>query len=65
MDRKPYSTPSEVSAEDGEVVVDGPDGVAIAFTPEAADETSSRLLFNAAKARGQQIEREWEGKRGV
>jgi hypothetical protein len=65
MDKELFSTPSDVTAEDGDVIVDGPDGVAISFTPEAADETSSRLLFNAAKARGQQIEKEWEKKREV
>jgi len=52
---KAYSDPSEVTAEDGEVMVDGPDGIAFAFTPDAAAETSERLLIGAATARGQQI----------
>lgn len=52
---KTYDTPSEVSAEEGEVIVDGPDGVAVSLTPEAADETSQRLLMGAAKAKGQQV----------
>ena len=52
----PYSTPSEVRAEDGEVLVNGPDGVDVSLTPEAAAETSHRLLFGAAEARGQQLE---------
>lgn len=55
---KTYETPSNVDAEDGHVMVDGPDGVAVSLTPEAAAETSDRLLFGAAKARGQQIAQE-------
>jgi len=55
MMEKTHDRPSEVAAEDGQVIVDGPDGVAVTFTPEAAAETGDRLLFNSAKARGQQI----------
>jgi hypothetical protein len=55
MSRKSFETPSNVSAEEGEVVVDGPDGIAYSMTPEAAAETSDRLLEQAAMARGQQI----------
>ena len=58
MMEKTYDRPSEVAAEDGQVIVDGPDGVAVTFTPEAAAETGDRLLFNSAKARGQQINEE-------
>jgi hypothetical protein len=50
-----HKTPSEVSAEDGFVIVDGPDGVAYSMTPDAASETSDRLLYGAAEARGQQL----------
>jgi hypothetical protein len=42
-----------VSAEDGEVVLDGPDGVDVKLTPEAALETSNNLLDGAAEAAGQ------------
>jgi hypothetical protein len=55
MDDKIYDTPSEVEAEDGTVAVDGPDGVDVHLTPEAAAETSERLLFGAAKAQGQLV----------
>ena len=55
MDTKPYDEPSNVEAKDGIVIVDGPDGVAVSMTPEAADETSHRLLFGAAKAKGQEV----------
>ena len=50
-----YDEPSEVAAEGGEVVVDGPDGVAVTLTPDAAAETSQRLLIGAAKAQGQKL----------
>ena len=40
-------------AADGAVEVDGPDAVDVAMTPEAAEETSERLLRQSFKARGQ------------
>jgi hypothetical protein len=55
MAGKTYDTPSKVTAEEGEVMVDGPDGVAFSLTPEAAAETSDRLLEQAAVARGQEL----------
>jgi ubiquitin len=58
MDKEIYDEPSEVKAQDGKVKVDGPDGVDIMLTPEAAAETSDRLLYGAAQARGQQIAEE-------
>jgi hypothetical protein len=58
MSRKLHGVPSDVNADNGEVQVDGPDGVSYSFTPEAADETSDRLLKGACAARGQQIEQE-------
>lgn len=48
-----YEEPSKVRAVDGRVEVAGPDAVDIALTPEAAEETSERLLGQAFKARGQ------------
>lgn len=53
---KVYDTPSEVTADSGEVQMDGPDGVAVALTPDAAAETSDRLLESAVKAQGQKIQ---------
>ena len=50
-----YDEPSTVIAEDGEVIVDGPDGVAISFTPGAAIATSDRLFQAGVTARGQKI----------
>ena len=51
--RTVYDKPSEVEANDGVIEVDGPDAVAVAMTPEAAEETSERLTNEAVKARGQ------------
>jgi hypothetical protein len=50
-----FDQPSDVDAEDGSVVVKGPDAVDVRMTPEAAEETSDRLLENAMKARGQRF----------
>ena len=48
-----YDEASTVSAVDGAVELDGPDAVDVAMTPEAAEETSERLVDQAVKARGQ------------
>ena len=53
--KKIYEQPSTVTAKEGEVVVKGPDAVDVVLTPEAAEETSDRLLEGAMKARGQQL----------
>ena len=42
-------------AENGQVLVDGPDGVAVSLTPDAAIETSERLLQAAVEAQGQML----------
>ena len=42
-------------AENGQVLVDGPDGVAVSLTPDAAVETSERLLQAAVEAQGQML----------
>jgi hypothetical protein len=49
----PHASASSVSAEQGEVLVDGPDGVAVAMTPDAAEETGRRLIDAADEARRQ------------
>jgi hypothetical protein len=53
--KEPYDTPSDVSAVDGEVLINGLDGIALSMTPEAAAETSDRLLYGSAQAQGQKI----------
>ena len=52
-DKTIYDEPSEVDAEEGIVLVNGPDAVEVRLTPEAAEETSERLNTGAMKARGQ------------
>jgi len=52
-DRTVYDEPSDVSADEGAVNIDGPDHVDVALTPEAAEETSDRLSAEAVRARGQ------------
>lgn len=54
-DDRVYDEPSEVDAEEGQVIVDGPDGVAVTMTARAASTTSDRLLFASAKAQGQKL----------
>ena len=49
---KVYNEPSSIKADDGEVTVKGPDEVDVKLTPEAAEETSDRLLEGALIARG-------------
>jgi hypothetical protein len=58
-----YDEPSKVGAEKGEVIVDGPDDVAVSLTPDAAIETSERLLDGALTARGQQLAGERRARR--
>jgi hypothetical protein len=53
MARVSHDSPSEVDAEQGQVIIDGPNGVAFSFTPDAAEETARRLQAGAAKARTQ------------
>ena len=48
-----YNEPARVEAEDGAVILKGPDAVDVRMTPGAAEETSERLLEGAMKARGQ------------
>ncbi len=50
---KVYADPGTVSAENGVVHLDGPDGVDVRLTTAAAEEISDRLLNGAMKARGQ------------
>ena len=48
-----FDEATTVSAKNGEVILDGPDGVDVKLTPAAARETSTRLWDGAAKARVQ------------
>ena len=53
LDNKLHDEASTVTAEQGQVLIDGPDGVAVSLTPDAAVETSDRLLEAAVEAQGQ------------
>lgn len=48
-----HGEPSEVVAEAGDVIVEGPDGVAVTLTPDAAEETARRMMAAADQARRQ------------
>lgn len=52
-ERQPESLPGVAIAERGQVLLDGPDGVAVAMTPEAAAETGRRLIDAARLAEEQ------------
>ena len=54
-DGKTYDEPTKVKAQNGDVMLDGPDGVDVAMSPDAAAETSDRLLDAAAVAQGQRM----------
>ena len=60
-DDKIYEEPSDVTAEEGVVSIKGPDSVDVQMTPEAADETSERLLYGSLKARGQKVSEKARG----
>ena len=50
--RKPHDTATTATAEQGEVMLDGPDGMALSFTPEAA-RRSARSIDAAEQAERQ------------
>ena len=54
---QPTNLPLDVAAEEGEVLIEGPEGIALSMTPEAAEESSNRLYERTAEARGQRIMR--------
>ena len=49
----PREDAGNATAEAGQVLLDGPDGVAVAMTPAAAEETGHRLIAAAEQARRQ------------
>ena len=51
MAKAAHDKASNIAVEDGEIVVDGPDGVAVSMTPRAAAETGKRLRSAAREAR--------------
>jgi len=54
MARDASPEPSDCFVEEGMIVQQGPDGLSATFTPEAALETSDRMLQAAMLALGQE-----------
>jgi len=50
-DPRLYDNPSDVDNDAGEILVSGPDGIAVLLTPRAAAETGRRLIDNNADAK--------------
>lgn len=48
---EPFADAGIASVENGQVVLDGPDGVAITLTPDAAARTGQSLVAAAQQAR--------------
>lgn len=48
-----HETAGKASAEEGIVLLDGPDGVAVAMTADAAEGTGHELIRAALEARNQ------------
>jgi hypothetical protein len=48
--RRPHELAIEVTTAHGEILLDAPDGVAVALTPDAAAETGRRLIAAAREA---------------
>jgi hypothetical protein len=48
-----HAEASQVAAENGKIIVDGPNGVAVTLSPDAAEETARRLLAAVGEARRQ------------
>jgi len=53
---QPLSQPGIASAEDGVVLLDGPNGVALTLTPDAAARTGHSLVSAAEMAERQRAE---------
>lgn len=54
MSARPHDTPTTATAEEGEVMLDGPDGLAISMTPKAASHSADALAAAAREADAQQ-----------
>lgn len=54
MSRQPCDEPTQATAERGEVMLDGPDGIAVSMTPGAARTSADHLRAAADEAQDQQ-----------
>lgn len=57
----PYDKPMNAQAVEGEVVILGPDGVAVSMTAAAAEESARRLIEAARQARQVDLEADPDG----
>lgn len=57
MSIKVHDIPTTVTAEEGEVMLDGPDGLAVSFTPDAASKSASAIAEAARLAQLQSMEK--------
>ncbi|AOH84187.1 hypothetical protein AWL63_09615 [Sphingomonas panacis] len=53
MTKQPEKIPAEATAEHGEVMIDGPDGLALSLTPDAARQTAHSIDAAAREAQDQ------------
>jgi len=51
MSTKPHDVPTTVTVENGEVMLDGPNGLAVSFTPEAASKSAAAIVAAVDEAR--------------
>lgn len=51
-----YTEAGEAVAEEGLVLLDGPNGITISLTPDAAEETGQELIRAAVEARRQRTD---------
>ncbi len=52
MPKDPHNKPMDVASEGGEVLLNGPDGIAESFTPDAARKSADRMRDAARDADG-------------
>jgi hypothetical protein len=50
-----YDEATEVTGKDDQVILDGPDGVDVKVTPEAAEQTADNLIEGAVMARASAV----------
>jgi len=50
MSNKPHDTPTRATAEQGEVMLDGPGGLALSLTPHAAAKSAVAMAKAATRA---------------
>lgn len=54
---RPHDTPTQATAEEGEVMLDGPAGLSLSLTPKAARQSAKEIGRAAREAGKQEIMR--------